>query len=280
MAAPTTSGKAIYANRSSRPYSSAAEQSPVSSPHLELREDFEAQAKNFFGVVQGMKDRGEWKSRRDYRRMTQHGGADEEEVDIWSTLEGSSVAAPQAKQQAAAPAKPTCPCPVLLGFTQEANACDQQKAEFAAEAKYFFNAVQDMKDQGQWQARRAYKRMTQHGMDEEEMDIWKGALEDPSELQCAEETPEVPPEETLEVPQKLPKAKFPPRVLLGSEVTQQNALNRTNICDGRKLEFAEQAQYFFGAVQDMKDNGQWQARRDYKRMSQHGEGEDLVDIWS
>lgn len=190
------------------------------------------------------------------------------------------MAAPQAKQQAAAPAKPTCPCPVLLGFTQEANACDEQKAEFAAEAKYFFNAVQDMKDQGQWQARRAYKRMTQHGMDEEEMDIWKGALEDPSELQCAEETPEVPPEETLEVPQKLPKAKFPPRVLLGSEVTQQNALNRTNICDGRKLEFAEQAQYFFGAVQDMKDNGQWQARRDYKRMSQHGEGEDLVDIWS
>jgi len=109
--------------------------------------------------------------------------------------------------------------------------------------------------------------MTTHGMaDEEEMDIWKGDLEDPSEEQCAEETPEVP--------QKLPEAKFPLRVLLGSEVTQQNA------CEGRKLEFAEQAPYFFGAVQDLKDQGQWQSRRDYKRMTHHGEVEDVVDIWS
>jgi len=329
--APIASGKAIYASQSNRLQSDAVNKSPVLSPRLESREEFAAQAKDFFGLVQDMKDRGEWRSRGDYRRMTQHGNADEEAVDIWSSSGGSSVRASQVEQEAVAPLLPSRACPVLLGFTQEASACDQHKAEFAAEAKYFFNAVQDMKEKGQWQARRDYKRMTQLGVENaEEMDIWKGASEDPPEnmisdalpVRCAEETPELshkvakakftprvllgsevtqqeissekiskakfPPRVLLgsEVTQqeisseKISKAKFPPRVLLGSEVTQQDVSAPALICDGRKMEFAEQAQYFFGAVQDMKDKGQWQARQDYKRMTLHHDGADVIDIWS
>lgn len=211
--------------------------------------------------------------------MTQHGCADEEEVDIWESSEGVSVAVPPA-EKAGPPVQPPRPCPVLLGFTQEDDECEQRKAEFASEAKYFFNAVQEMKDQGQWQARRNYRRMTQHGVeDEEEMDIWNGST-DASEDEISKPLPVQCVKKMTDTPDKLPKAKFPPRVLLGSEVTQQDAHKRTDICEGRRLEFAEQAQYFFGAVQDMKQKGQWQARQDYKRMTHLGGDEEVVDIWS
>jgi len=291
VATPMASGKAIYASQSNPLQNDAMNKSPVSSPRLESREEFAAQAKN----LQDMKDRGEWRFRGDNRGMTQHGNADEEAADIWSISGGSSDRASQIEQPAAAPLLPSRACPVLLGFTQEASACDQHKAEFAAEAKYFFNAVQDMKEKGQWQARRDYKRMTQLGVENaEEMDIWKGASEDPPD---AEEAPELSQKVTQaeftprvllgseftqqEISsQKISKAKFPPRVLLGSEVTQQDVSAPTNNCDGRKMEFAEQAQYFFGVVQDMKDKGQWQARQDYKRMTSHGDDTDVIDIWS
>lgn len=48
------------------------------------RAEFARQAQYFFGHVQKMKDKGDWKPRQDYKRMTDPSLGDGEAADIWA----------------------------------------------------------------------------------------------------------------------------------------------------------------------------------------------------